>query len=131
VTSLLAWNQYGEIVATLDGVNDGARAIDLAEQEAAGVKLKTFWNVSGAVASGTWPEHLGAAAHDYRVEVSLGAPAQIVALVHRTTGERRDRAVIEQVVAERRAGLAPADLSDVVGGPGSPIQPAAEESAPR
>jgi hypothetical protein len=52
---LIAWNENGDIVATLDGLFEGTKAVDLEVSEAAGTRLKTYWNVSGAVASGTWP----------------------------------------------------------------------------
>ena len=86
---LIAWNENGDIVATLDGLFEGTKAVDLEASEAAGTRLKTYWNVSGAVASGTWPEQLGAEAHEYRVETGPGG--RVVALIHRQTGVRRER----------------------------------------
>ena len=88
---LIAWDEGGNIVATLDEVRRDGAFLDVAAEEAAGVRLRTLWNVNGAVASGTWPESLGAAAHDYRVEIGDGLP-MVVALIHRVTGERRERA---------------------------------------
>jgi len=93
VTSLIAWNEAGDILATLDGVWDGKDAIDLAVAELSGRKLRTYWDVPGAVASGTWPEHLGSRSAEYRVE--RAADGTIVALVHRQTGERRERSAVQ------------------------------------
>lgn len=86
---LIAWNENGDIIATLDGLFEGTQAVDLEEREAAGVRLRTFWNVAGAVASGTWPENIGAEAAQYRVE--RGADGRVAALIHRETGGRRER----------------------------------------
>ena len=94
---LIAWDEGGNIVATLDEVRREGAFLDVAAEEAAGIRLRTLWNVNGAVASGTWPESLGAAAHDYRVETSAdGSLPRVVRLVHRGSGLVRDRAALEQ-----------------------------------
>lgn len=89
--SLLAWDEGGNVIASLDGVVRSDGLMDLVAYEAEGNRLRTLWNVNGAVASGTWPEYLGASAHDHRVVVDPSAPARVVALVHRETGVRRER----------------------------------------
>lgn len=108
MATLIAYAEDGRIIATLDGIWRGVKAVDLEASEAAGDKLRAHWDVSGAVGSGSWPENLGAAALDYRVELDPAAPHRIVAIVHRETGHRR----------ERSDALAAADR----GGPGRPTR---------
>lgn len=101
---LVAYDDAGNVVATLDGLFEGTVAVDMAAREAEGAKLRSYWQVSGAVGSGSWPVNLGAAALDYRVELDAGAPHRIVALVHRDTGERVDRATAEAAADRGRSG---------------------------
>lgn len=126
LSMLLAYDADGNVVATLDHMvardPDGnvIGLIDFAAHEHAGGRLRDVWDVSGAAGSGTWPEWIGARAYDFRVEIADG---RIAALVHRQSGQRRERAKIEAAIAKRIA-LAkgdPADLRDLVGGPGRPL----------
>lgn len=128
---LLAYDADGNVVATLDFVvaynPDGtARGlVDFAATEEAGIELTNIWRSSKAVGSKSWPEYLGVRAHEYRVERN-GPPGRrpIVALVHKETGERRERAQIEARIAQRlaEAGDRPADIRDIVGGPGKVLK---------
>lgn len=106
---LLAYDENGDVVASLDRLYEAGQIVDLAGAEATGEKLRRFWVVSGAVGSGTWPENLGASAVDYRVVLDSESPHRIVALVHRQTGARRDRAAVE--------------VLDDLGAPGRPVRP--------
>jgi hypothetical protein len=75
------------------------------------------------VGSGHWPEWLGAAAHDFKVELGDG-PHRIKALVGKATGARRERSKFEKRIAKRRAETPegePVDLRSIVGGPNSPV----------
>jgi hypothetical protein len=126
--SLIAYDENGKVVATLDyilsrdenGVANGV--IDFEAYEATGAKLRDLWNVSNAVGSATWPEYLGGAAHDFKVE--LDENNRIVALVHGRSRRKRKRSDIEAAIAERRAVTPPGepvDLRDIVGGPNRPL----------
>lgn len=90
---LVAWNENGDIVATLDGLFLEGQAVDLLAAEAAGRKMRDLWLVAGAIGSGTWPTNIGGEAHRYRVELDPEQPHRVVALVHRDTGERIERVV--------------------------------------
>jgi hypothetical protein len=124
MSELLAYDTDGNVVATLGHMvarNDAGDVIGLVDfdaHEAAGGKLRDIWNVEGAVGSATWPEWLGGAAHDFRVELD---GKRIAALVHKTSGHRRERAAIEAAIADRIAGDQPADIQDLVGGPTRPL----------
>ena len=85
---LVAWNEAGDIVATLDGLFMDGAYIDLLAAEASGRKMRDLWIVAGAVGSGTWPVNLGGDAHRYRVELDPDQPHRVVALIDRETGER-------------------------------------------
>ena len=128
---LLAYDASGNVVATLDHLvarddaGNVAGLVDFSAYEAAGREMTEVWNVGGAVGSKVWPEWLGARAHEFRVELE-GPPGRksIAALVHRTSGHRRERADIESVIAGRMSAAAdaPADIRDVVGGPDRPLR---------
>jgi hypothetical protein len=126
LASLLAYDADGNVIATLDSLvacddaGDVVGLIDFAAHEAAGGKLRDVWNVAGAKGSGTWPEWLGAR-HDFTVELDKGK--RIAALVHKKSGHRRERATIEAQIADRikAADGQPADIRDLVGGPGRPL----------
>lgn len=133
---LLAYDVAGRVVMSLDYLvvyaNDSNRTplglADFASHEEAGGMATDFWTVSSDESpikgSKVWPEWLGARACDFRVELS-GPPGRkkIAALVHRTSGHRRERAAIEQAIKDRivAAGDDPADISDIVGGPDCPL----------
>ena len=124
--SLIAYDASGEIIGTLDHMvakdDDGnvIGLIDFEAHEKSGGKLRDVWEVSNAVGSGTWPEWLGGRAHDFKVELDGG---RIARLRHRQSGHVRDRADIEQRIAARIAAAngEPADIRDIVGGPGKPL----------
>lgn len=127
--ALLAYDSAGAVVATLDHVvardPDGnvTGLIDFGAHEANGGKLRDIWSVSNATGSGTWPEWLGSTAHDFTVEFD---GKHIAALVHKTSGHRRERAVIEAAIALAPEVMLPdgrlaKDLRSTVGGPGKPL----------
>jgi len=130
---LLAYDSAGDVVGTLDYMvryaDDQNRTplglIDFAEHEEAEGEHLLIWSVDGASGSKVWPEWLGSRAHDFRVELA-GPPGhkRIVALVHKTSGHRRERAVIEAAITGRiaAAGDQPADIRDLVGGPDRPMR---------
>ena len=131
ISMLLAYDADGNVIATLDhlvlsdenGVPHGL--VDFGAAEAAGIPLRNIWNVEGAAGSGTWPEWLGQRAHEFRVRRrAYGDKTMIAQLVHRESGEVHDRKQVEARIAERirEAGDQPADLRDIVGGPGRPLQ---------
>lgn len=123
---LLAYAPNGDVIATLDymvardenGVAVGL--LDFAAHEASGGRLREIWSVEGAAGSATWPEWLGGQAHAFRVELT---GKKVTALVHKTSGHRRERAGIEAEIAKRieQAAGKPADIRDVVGGPTRPL----------
>jgi hypothetical protein len=106
--------------------------VDFAAHEEANGEHTDVWVVAGAAGSKVWPEFLGMRAHDFRVELD-GPPGRkhIVALVHKASGHRRERAAVEAAIQRRilaQRGLSvfapsarPADLRDLVGGPDRPL----------
>jgi hypothetical protein len=131
---LLAYTAAFEVVATLDWMvrydPDGVPLglIDFGAHEAAGGELTDIWRVTAdddpVVGSKVWPEWIGGRAHDFRVELE-GPPGhkRIAALVHKTSGHRRERAAIEAAIENRiaEAAGAPADIRHLVGGPDRPL----------
>lgn len=131
LTPLFAYDAAGNIFATLDhmitrdtsGLVSGL--IDFEVIEKAGTQMTTVWNVDGAAGSKVWPEWLGSRAHEFRVE--LAGPAglkYISALVHRTSGYRRELSAIVAALAVRFAATPqgePVDIRDIVGGPDRPL----------
>jgi hypothetical protein len=107
---LLAYDAAGNVVATLDYVvaHDGdgnvVGLIDFAAHEEAGGEHTDIWVNSEAVGSKVWPEWIGARAHDFRVELE-GPPGakRIATLIHKTSGYRRERAVLEAEIDRRIA----------------------------
>ncbi len=130
LTMLLAYNAAGDVIATLsymvmrDEGGDPIGLVDFDAHEQAGGELTDVWTVDDAAGSKTWPEWLGGRASDFRVELA-GPPGRkrIVALVHKTSGHRRERAAVETAIAERvaRAVDETADIRDIVGGPDRPL----------
>lgn len=129
--SLLAYDVDGAVIATLDYLvqyaDDGTAlgVVDFAAHEEAGGELTDIWTVPDpAVGSKVWPEWLSGAAHGFRVEL-VGPPGakHIGALVHKASGYRRERAALEAEIGKRikAAKGAPADIRDLVGGPGRPL----------
>ena len=131
LSMLIAYDASGNVIATLDYMtvlNDDGDAVGLVDfevHEDAGNNLTDVWQVSGAVGSGTWPEWIGGRAHDFKVERSGG---KITALVHKTSGRRRERAAIQASINNRIEAAAggPADIRDIVGGPDRPLNIDAE-----
>jgi hypothetical protein len=127
---LLAYDASGAVVATLDYLvrydNDGnpVGIVDFAAHEDADGENTDVWRVENAVGSKVWPEWIGGRAHDFRVELD-GPPGRkrIAALVHRTSGHRRERDAVEQAIREapidERTGAR--DLRRIVGGPDRPF----------
>ena len=107
---LIAYDADGNIIATLDHLVAHDEAgnvtglVDFAAHEAAGGDHTDIWTVdSGDPAhpvkgSKVWPEWLGGL-RDFRVELAGKAgQKQIAALVHKTSGHRRERAAIEAAI---------------------------------
>lgn len=146
LSMLIAYGAAGNVVATLDHLvardPDGnvTGLIDFEAHELAGGKLRDIWDVDSAAGSGTWPEWIGARAHDFTVE--LGPDKRISALVHAKSGHRRERAAIEGAIRGRvaaakaatpaagdvrlthdpkQSGPGSVDIRDLVGGPTRPL----------
>jgi hypothetical protein len=132
LTMLLAYDAAGNVIATLDYLvqyddtpaRDPLGLVDFGAHEEAGGEHTAIWQVQGAAGSKVWPEWIGGRAHDFRVERE-GPPGRkhIAALVHKTSGYRRERAAVEDAIASRiaKAKGAPADIRDLVGGPDRPL----------
>jgi len=139
LSMLIAFTAAGNVIATQDymvardAAGNVVGLIDCEAHELAGGKLRDIWIQDGAAGSGTWPEWLGARAHDFMVE--LGPDKRIAALVHAKSGHRRERAPLEAEFAKRVAHAADvervrgsgdpeaiADVGDLVGGPGKPLR---------
>ena len=124
ISSMLAYDADGNVISTLDHLvardTDGnvIGLHDFAAHEAAGGKLRAFWTVDGATGSGTWPEWLGPKVHDYRVEIK---DKRIVALVHKTSGHRRERVPIEAAIEAVPVIDGARDIRSIVGGPQKPL----------
>ena len=130
ITMLLAYDVDGNVIATLDHmiVRDAegnvTGLIDFAAHEEAGGKLRDLWNVPDATGSATWPEWLGAAAHDFTVELDKRHKLPLRALIHKDSGHRRERAALEAAITKRieKAKGEPADIRDLVGGPNAHLR---------
>ena len=69
-----------------------------------------------------WPEWLGGAAQDFRVELAGKAGHKhIAALVHKKSGHRRERAAIEAAIAAAPVKDGARDIRHLVGGPTRPL----------
>jgi len=130
---LLAYDAAGKVVATLaymvahDAAGEATGLIDFAAHEEAGGKLRDIWDNDRAVGSGTWPEWIGARAHDFRVDLT---GKRITALVHKDSGHRRERAVIEAAIEaapfvdgdhDGPGSHRVQDIRHIVGGPTAPL----------
>lgn len=126
LTMLLAYDAAGNITETLDYMvardetGKVVGIIDFEAHERAGGKMRDIWTAN-AVGSGTWPEWIGPQAHAFRVE--RDATGRIAAIVHKTSGHRREREAIEDAIAARIRESAgqKADIRDIVGGPTAPL----------
>ena len=131
LSMLVAYDASGDILATLDYMvakDDSGEPVGLVDfdaHEQVGGEMTDVWMVEGADGSKVWPEWLGSRAHDFRVELD-GPPGRkrISALVHKISGQRRERAAIEAAIAARIAAAngEPADIRDIVGGPDRPLR---------
>jgi hypothetical protein len=128
--ALLAYDAAGNVVATLDhmvardAVDDVIGLVDFAAHEDAGGEHTDIWVVEGATGSKVWPEWLGSQAHDFRVELA-GPPGakHIAALIHKTSGHRRERAAVEAAIAAVEPDAQGArDIRHIVGGPTRPLE---------
>jgi hypothetical protein len=136
LSMLVAYDAASEVVATLghcvryDDDGNPLGLVDFEAHEVAGGSLTDIWMVSSAAGSGSWPEWLGGAAHDFKVELRpgpQGGSPKIRALVHKTSGHRRERAPIEAEINRRIEAarnelgeVPPVDLRDLLGGPQRP-----------
>lgn len=141
---LIAWDAEGNIIAgqmflkVRDPVTGkGIGFVNYCSTEEDGLKFRHIpgerpgvWNVQGAAGSGAWPEYLGSRATEFKVELDAGNRA--VALVHKKSGHRRDRADVDMKIKRRikdkqdeakREGRIPdpVDLRDLVGGFSVPL----------
>jgi hypothetical protein len=105
---LVAYDADGNVIGHLDHMvargPDGSVAglIDFAAHEAAGGDHTDIWLVDThdpahpVKGSKVWPEAIGSGIYDFRVELA-GPPGarHIAALVHKTSGHRRERAAVE------------------------------------
>jgi len=126
LSMLIAYDAAGTVIATQDYMvaRDAAGnvigLIDCEAHELAGGKLRDIWIQDGAIGSGTWPEWIGARAHDFKVE--LGPDRRIAALVHKVSGYRRERSAIAQAIASAPVlDDGALDLRAVLGGPSMPL----------
>jgi hypothetical protein len=125
MSELLAYDAAKNVIATLGHVvasDESGHALGLVDfdsHEQSGGRLRDIWEVSGAVGSGTWPEWLGGAAHSFRVE--LDSSKRIVALVHKTSGQRRERAAIVSAIEAVPVIDGKRDIRHLVGGPTRPL----------
>lgn len=132
LSMLIAYDKDGNVVATLDyavardGDGNVAGLIDFGAHEEAGGEHTDIWTVDhpdGVKGSKVWPEWLGTAAHDFRVD--LDGPAgrkRIAALVHKESGHRRERKALEDAIAAVQPDASGArDIRHLVGGPDRPL----------
>jgi len=128
VSSLIAYDAAGNVVATLDHMvarddrGDVVGLIDFAAHEANGGEHTDIWHVANAAGSKIWPEWIGSRAHEFKVELA-GEPGrkQITALVHKDSGHRRERHMIEHAIASTPVVDGVRDIRHVVGGPQKPL----------
>ena len=140
---ILYFDAAGNVVGSLDALvdrspeGDAIGLVDFEAAELAGDRLRRFgavgWTDSAtgittyAAGAATWPEWLaGGKLAEFRVELEPNpapARARIRALVHRTSGYRRERAAIEAaIVAVEPDASGTRDIRHLVGGPTRPLQ---------
>lgn len=133
---LVAYDDEGNVIASVQyqtaidpATGDTLGMVDFAGMEEAGIPFRgsgehvNVWEVPGAAGSAVWPQYIDAAhIADFRVE--LDERKRISAIVHKPSGTRRNRDVVERAIADRirRATGEPADISDLVGGPDRPLE---------
>lgn len=126
LSMLIAYDASGQVIATLDFCvkrDENGKVIGLIDfdaHERVGGKLRDIWQVDNAVGSGTWPEWISSRAHEFRVERDGGL---ITALVHRTSGHRRERAAVMRELRARGQASPDGviDARDLLGGPDRPL----------
>jgi hypothetical protein len=131
--ALISYDANGDIISCLhslvqyDAAGGLIGLVDFAGREEAGEDMALYRKDPRAAGAGAWPEWLGSAAADFRVELTGKAgkkgKGSIAALVHKASGHRRERAAIEAAITDRiaKAKGKPADIRDLVGGPDRPI----------
>lgn len=126
LTMLVAYDTDGNVIATLghmvarDVEGHALGLVDFEAHESAGGRLRDVWDVQGAAGSGTWPEWLASRAHEFKVELS--PDKRITALVHATSGHRRERTVLEAAIAAVQPDEeGRRDIRHLVGGPNRPL----------
>lgn len=145
---LIAWDKDGNIIATLSFLvardaldGDPVGLVDFVNHEKSGGRFRHdptdrpngVWNVPGAVGSGSWPEYLGARAHEFKVETDNRHSNPVRRLVHKDSKVVRDRDKIDRAIDKRvKDSDGPADIRDLVGGPMDPlvINDAGQDSKP-
>jgi hypothetical protein len=139
LSPLIYWNADGDVVGTLDILvardQEGhvLGLVDFGHYERAGDRLRRFgeagWideagNTHYASGAGTWPEWLEGGAAAFRVELApkpAPARAQIVALVHKISGHRRERVAVEEAISAVPVVDGGQDIRHLVGGPQRPL----------
>ena len=146
LSMLILWDAGGNVVGTLqhmivrDDANNVIGLVDFEAHENSGGQMRAVKDQADATGSGTWPEWLGPRAHDFKVELHPSpapARAKIAALVHKKSGHRRERHLIEAEIERRTVethaahrkihgsdsdvSLAAVDLRDLLGGPDRPL----------
>lgn len=133
-TCLLLYGPDGAVIGSLESMvqyDDDGRALGLVDFEAhelAGGRLREVIEHEAAAGAGTWPEWLGAQAHDFRVELRPGPKGDtplIRALVHRESGYRRERSDVEATIAAMLDEATPGravEMSDFIGSPGKRLE---------
>lgn len=142
ICSMVGWDADGivrltvELFLRYDPATDRPIVVDFEETERAGTDLRELYCIRDRDGNdrlagyGSWPEWLPPDKVHGRFRVDLrpgprGGSPKVRALVHRQSGVRREREVIEAAIAERvrrakeRDELA--DLRDLVGGPDRPL----------
>jgi len=129
---LIAYDRSGNVMAVIDDLvlqdEDGVfRSVDFEATEAADVKLRELWEVSGASGSTSWPEHLGERFLEFRVKVDKRFNLRGRELAHRGSGHARKRDAIEAAVVRRveetevTRGRRVVDVRPLLGDPSRPL----------
>jgi hypothetical protein len=105
--TLLAYDADGNIIATLDAIvamdneENVIGLVDFIATEESGAEMTNVWVVDGAKGSKVWPVRVAQEVYGYRVElVGPAGNKRLAALVHKVTGERRERG--DAAIRQRR-----------------------------